>query len=68
MAALSPLDPTRPMDPFRWWRRSAARNFLERNWLPRSLCTMQPATLPRRATAMLSASTAILDFIRSLME
>lgn len=36
--------------------------------LPRSECTMQPVTSPRRATAMLRVSTAILDFIRSLIE
>ena len=44
------------------------QTFLGRNCDPRSVWTTQPATWPRRATAMLSASTAIRDFIWSLIE
>src|SRR5688572_18067172 len=39
MAALSPAAPTRPIDPTRSWRRSSAKNFLERNCDPRSECS-----------------------------
>ena len=37
-------------------------------WLPRSECKMHPAVSPRRATALLSAATARLAFIRSPIE
>jgi len=35
---------------------------------PRSVCKMQPATSPRRATALLSAVVAKRDFIRASMQ
>ena len=38
------------------------------NWDPRSVCRMQPATSPRRATALFSAATARRDFIRESIE
>ena len=37
-------------------------NLLLRNCEPLSVCRMQPATSPRRDTALLSAVTAIRDF------
>ena len=46
----------------------ARRNFRDRNWDPRSLCTTHPATSPRLAAAFSSAATASRDFIRSLIE
>jgi hypothetical protein len=68
MAALSPAAPTRPMEPTMSWRPRAWTNFRLRNWLPRSLCRMQPATSPRRATALLSAVVANRNFIRESIE
>jgi hypothetical protein len=72
MAALSPAEPTWPIDPTSWWRHSSCWSFRARNCDPRSECSVHPATFwpstARRATALLSASTAILDSIRSLME
>lgn len=47
---------------------NAARNILDLNCGPLSEWTMQPLTGPRRATASLSASTASLAVIRSLIE
>ncbi len=35
-----------------------AQEFRERNWLPRSEWTTQPATSPRRAAALVIAATA----------
>ena len=55
MAALSPAAPTRPIEPTMSWRLSARTNFRLRNCDPRSVCRMQPATSPRRATALCSA-------------
>ncbi len=72
MAALSPAAPTRPLLPTRWWRLMAWTNFRLRNCDPLSVCTMQPATsapsAARRATALLSAATASLDFILESIE
>lgn len=34
MAALSPAEPTWPIEPVKWYRRNAARNFLERKLRP----------------------------------
>lgn len=72
MAALSPADATWPIDPDQvvvaQLSQEPSRTELGE---PRSECTMQPATTaspPRRATALLRASTARRDFMRSLME
>jgi hypothetical protein len=35
---------------------------------PRSVCSTQPATSPRLATALLTAATAIRDFILESIE
>ncbi len=43
-------------------------NFRLRNCDPRSVCSTQPATSPRRATALCRALTASLDFIRESMD
>ena len=68
MAALSPHAPTRPMEPVRPWRLRAFRKRLERNWDPRSECTITPVGRPRWATAISSALTAIRAFIRESIE
>jgi hypothetical protein len=46
----------------------ACTNFRDRNWLPRSLWTTQPATSPRLATALCSADTASLEIILESIE
>ena len=55
-----------------WWLLIARTDFRNRNWLPRSECTMPPATVApaarRIATALDSAVTASQDFIREAME
>ena len=68
MAALSPAEPTWPIDPTMWWRVRARWTFRERNCDPLSVWNMQPATSPRRATALLMAATASRAFIRSSIE
>ena len=60
MAALSPHAPVRPIDPIKPLRCNAFTNFFERNWLPRSECTIVPA-------GSRSADTARDAFIRSSM-
>lgn len=71
IAALSPADATLPIEPCKPCALSAPTNFLDLNWLPRSLWTTQPSVAirpPRRATALARASTASEAFIRSLIE
>src|SRR5215204_1268174 len=68
IAALSPAEPTWPIEPTIRWRVSARCTFRERNWLPRSECRMQPATSPRRATAISMAATTSRAFIRRSMD
>lgn len=68
IAALSPAAPTRPIEPTMSCRRSSRAMARLRNWLPLSACKMHPATSPRRATALRSASTASFEVIRSLIE
>gem|GEM_PF-4653120 len=50
------------------WRAKAWTNFRLRNCDPLSVWTMQPATSPRRATALCSAVVASRDFIRESMQ
>ena len=68
MAALSPQAPTRPIDPIMACRPSAWTCFRLRNWDPRSVCSTQPATSPRLATALFRAATASRDFILESIE
>ncbi len=68
MAALLPAAPTRPMDPTMLCWLRARTNFRLQNWLPLSVWTTQPATWPRRATALSSAATASRNFILESME
>ncbi len=68
MAALSPAAPTLPTDPIRWCRLRARTNFRLRNCDPRSVCSTQPATSPRRATALWTAVRASRDFILESIE
>ena len=67
MAALSPQAPTLPMDPVRPARLSAATYFRDRNWLPRSECTIVAAGA-RSATALFRAATASAAGMRESME
>ena len=62
MAALSPAAPTRPIEPTISCLPRAWMNLRLRNCEPLSVCRMQPATSPRRDTALLSAVTANRDF------
>ena len=81
MPALSPDAPTRPIEPTIAWLLRARANFLLRTWdlvAPwaflghpegsRSVCTMQPDTSPRRATAWFSGGTPSRNFIRESLE
>jgi hypothetical protein len=65
MAALSPAEATRPIDPCSPAAVSTARKDLARNCDPRSLCTTTTPAGRRRATAVRSAVTASWAVIRS---
>jgi hypothetical protein len=65
IAAWSPAEPTWPIEPTSPWRARVRCTFLARNWDPRSVCKVQPATSPRRVTAISSAATTSRGFMRS---
>ena len=67
MAALSLLEATRPIEPRRSLFFSNRTTFLERNWLPRSECTVVPAG-ERSPIAFRSAEATSPDFIRESIE
>lgn len=64
---LSLQAPTRPIEPRRPAFLRAWTYLRERNWLPRSECTVVAAG-SRRQTALRNAATASEDFIRESIE
>lgn len=67
MAALSPLVPTRPIDPARPLFFSSRTTFFGLNWLSRSECRIVPSG-EWSAIALRIAAAASDDFIDESME